>query len=112
MVEVRKQTDGLSDGKMKIFATKADAEQYVQRYGRAVTDNKQSLASKDASTRSLFFAVGGSRPGIYEHEAVIRFYAAKKNGTVTRMESFAEGRKLFKTRLLHITVSPWCRRQT
>ena len=92
MAEVRKQTEGLSDGKMKIFATEADAEQYVQRYGRAATN--ETPASKRTTTRDLFVAVGGARPGIYEHEAVARYYAAKKNGTVTRVSSFAEGRRL------------------
>ena len=96
MAEVRKQTEGLSDGKMKIFATEADAEQYVQRYRRVATGEAPASASKSATLRSLFVAVGGSRPGIYEHEAVARFYAAKKNGTVTRVESVAEGRKLLK----------------
>ena len=65
----------------------------MQRYGCAVTDDKR--ASKCTIARSLFVAVGGSRPGIYAHdEAVARFYAAKKNGTVTPVGSFAEGRRL------------------
>ena len=42
MAEVRKQTEGLPDGKIKIFAIEADTEQYVQRYGCAVTDDKRA----------------------------------------------------------------------
>ena len=109
MAEVREQTQGLPDagpdkGKMKIFATQADAEQYVQRYGRAVSDAKPE--TKPASRR-LFVAVGGSRPGIYEHKLVAEFYARKGDGTVKEIASFAEGR-----RVLNKPAPPYFREST
>ena len=73
MEEVRQQTDGLpatgiDKGKMKIFATQADAEQYVQRYGRAVTTTVGHSTDPNSArpkVRNLFVAVGGVRPAWY-----------------------------------------------
>ena len=99
MTQVREQTDGLPRSgpdkmKMNIFVTQEDAEQYVNRYGHAVTPADKNNPSKKFQPPSLYVAIGGGRPGVYEHEAVANFYAAQKNGTVTRVSSFAEGRKL------------------
>ena len=112
MTEVREQTDGLPRSgpdkmKMKVFTSEADAEQYVNRHGHAVQMSKPSESSKKFQAPSLYVAVGGSRPGVYEHEAVAKFYADQKNGVVTQVSSFAEGRKL-----LNMPSPPYFREST
>ena len=74
MDEVREQTNGLplkgpDKGKMKIFANEADAEQYVQRWGRAVSPEAAAAPRRLNPVKKTFFvAIGGSRPGVYDFE--------------------------------------------
>ena len=59
MQEVRKQTSGLEGGgKLKAFTSREDAENYVNRHGRA-THPSQTTAS--AASRSLFVVVRGKQ---------------------------------------------------
>ena len=100
MDEVREQTNGLplkgpDKGKMKIFANEADAEQYVQRWGRAVSPEAAAAPRRLNPVKKTFFvAIGGSRPGVYDFEKVAQYYAAKGGGEVKEATSFAEARKL------------------
>ena len=112
MTQVRQQTDGLPRSgpdkmKMKVFTSEADAEQYVNRHGHAVKVADTSDSSKKFQAPNLYVAVGGGRPGVYEHEVVANFYVAQNNGTVTRVTSFAEGRKL-----LNMPSPPYFREST
>ena len=68
---------------MKIFYTEAEAEQYVQRFGHAVSVDAAAAPSKKQPSQSYFTVVGGSRPGIYQHEAVANYYAKHKDATTS-----------------------------
>ena len=112
MAEVRKQTAGLpttgpDKGKMKIFARQQDAEQYVQRWGHAVSEEAILAAAKTKAKKLFFVAIGGSRPGVYDFQEVAQFYALKGGGEVKEAESFAEARKL-----LNSAAPPYFREST
>ena len=92
MTEVREQTKGFLGCKMRVFHSQADAEEYVERFRRAPAQPPPSVAPSTPQ-RQWYVAVGGARPGVYEHQHVALFYA-KVGGEVSTVGSMAEARSL------------------